>query len=233
MNQEQVGKILKKIRQDNNLSQASFAEKLGVSPQAVSKWENGKNLPDIATLKMIKKEFNVAIDEIIDGESVTLVKSNKKKLIIVGLIILLIILIIGLFIFLKNNDDGLFKFDEVTSTNTDFKVTGNVVITDERTSLIINEVLYTGSDEDILYDELSCDLYEEKNNKNTMITSCDKGVNSTLEEYLKTLKIRMDHYAKNCTMFTETKMFIEIKAINDNKTITYKIPIEINENDCN
>ena len=48
MNQEKVGKFIKKLRIDNNLTQAEFADKLGVTYQAVSKWENGKNVPDIA-----------------------------------------------------------------------------------------------------------------------------------------------------------------------------------------
>ena len=38
MNQEKIGKYIRKIRKDNNLSQEKFAEKLGVTFQAVSKW---------------------------------------------------------------------------------------------------------------------------------------------------------------------------------------------------
>jgi len=73
MDQEKVGSFIKKLRIDNNLTQLELAEKLGVTYQAVSKWENGKNVPDIATLKEISKLFNIDIDEIISGEI-----KNKK-----------------------------------------------------------------------------------------------------------------------------------------------------------
>ena len=41
MDQEKIGKLIKVIRKKNNLTQAEFAEKYGVTYQAVSKWENG------------------------------------------------------------------------------------------------------------------------------------------------------------------------------------------------
>ena len=74
MDQERIGQFIKKIRQDNKLTQKELADKLGVTYQAVSKWENGKNVPDIAILKEMSKMFNINIDEILDGE-----KKSKKK----------------------------------------------------------------------------------------------------------------------------------------------------------
>ena len=53
MNQEKISKFIKDIRIKNNLTQKDFADKFGVTYQAVSKWENGKNLPDINILKEI------------------------------------------------------------------------------------------------------------------------------------------------------------------------------------
>ena len=53
MDQEKIGKLIKKIRIEGKYSQKEFADKYGVTPQAVSKWENGKNIPDIAILKEI------------------------------------------------------------------------------------------------------------------------------------------------------------------------------------
>ncbi len=62
MDQEKIGKFIKQIRQDHHLTQKDLAEKLGVTYQAVSKWENGKNIPDIAILQIISKKFNLNID---------------------------------------------------------------------------------------------------------------------------------------------------------------------------
>lgn len=74
MDREKIGQFIKAIRKNNNLSQADLADKLGVTYQAVSKWENGKNLPDISILQQISKMFNVDIDEILAGET------KEKKL---------------------------------------------------------------------------------------------------------------------------------------------------------
>ena len=74
MDQEKIGKFIKKLRKDNNLTQDELAKKLGVTYQAVSKWENGKSIPDIAILKTVSELFNVNIDELLEGS----VKNNKK-----------------------------------------------------------------------------------------------------------------------------------------------------------
>ena len=91
MDQERIGQFIKKIRQDNNLTQKEMADRLGVTFQAVSKWENGKNVPDIAILKQISDDFNVDISEILDGEKKTTKKTNYLYPII--LVIVLIILL--------------------------------------------------------------------------------------------------------------------------------------------
>ncbi len=235
MDQEKIGNKIKTIRKENNLSQTAFASRLGVTPQAVSKWENGKNLPDISTLKEIKKEFNINIDEIIDGKFTKLNKSKTTKTILFMVFAILLCSLLVFFFFHfrnRNKPNEQFEFEEVTSLNTDFKVSGNVVKTNDRTSLIINDVIFTGKEDYILYEELTCNLYEEKENTKTIITSCNNEKNTTLTNYLENLKIRMDHYTENCSMFTETNLFIEINAINNNKTITYRIPIEIKETSC-
>ena len=83
MDQEKIGKLIKEIRKKNNLTQAEFAEKYGVTYQAVSKWENGKNIPDVSLLKEISKDFNVNIEDLLEGRVSNKNKSNKSKLIII------------------------------------------------------------------------------------------------------------------------------------------------------
>ena len=53
MNQDKISKLIKDLRKKNNLTQNEFAKEFNVTYQAVSKWENGKNLPDINVLKEI------------------------------------------------------------------------------------------------------------------------------------------------------------------------------------
>ena len=50
MNQERIGKFIAKCRKDKKLTQSELAEKLGVTDRAISKWENGRGLPDYSLL---------------------------------------------------------------------------------------------------------------------------------------------------------------------------------------
>lgn len=59
---------LKKIRKEKGLSQLKVALDLNMSREALSYYENGKRNPDIQTLKMFSKYFNVSIDFLINGK---------------------------------------------------------------------------------------------------------------------------------------------------------------------
>ena len=61
MNPDKIAKIIKDIRVKNNLSQQKFADKYGVTYQAVSKWENAKSIPDLAILTKICNDYNFVI----------------------------------------------------------------------------------------------------------------------------------------------------------------------------
>lgn len=64
-------KLYEKItlfRKKNGLSQEELAEKIGVSRQAVSKWETGDALPEITKLKALAETFNVTVDFLLDDE---------------------------------------------------------------------------------------------------------------------------------------------------------------------
>jgi len=65
-NQVNFGEKLKKCRKDRNFTQEEVAEKIGVSGQAVSKWEKGECLPDVYNLKLIGQFYNISIDDLLD-----------------------------------------------------------------------------------------------------------------------------------------------------------------------
>lgn len=60
---------IKKIRQTHKITQQEMADMLGVSRQAVSNWENDRNLPDIEMLIGISKTFQISLDQLILGEN--------------------------------------------------------------------------------------------------------------------------------------------------------------------
>ena len=62
------GNQIKNIRKKESLTQEQFAIKLNVSRQAVSNWENNKNLPDIGMLILMSNIFKISLDELIKGD---------------------------------------------------------------------------------------------------------------------------------------------------------------------
>lgn len=63
-----IGKFIKQARKGLGLTQGHLAERLGVSPQAVSKWERGDNLPDVGLMPDLAEMLGVSIDEILGVE---------------------------------------------------------------------------------------------------------------------------------------------------------------------
>lgn len=61
-----LGNKIKSLRKQRNISQETFANYLGVSFQAVSKWENGKTMPDVALIPAIACFFGISTDELFD-----------------------------------------------------------------------------------------------------------------------------------------------------------------------
>ena len=68
MQKEQFGILLTTLRKKNGISQKEMAERLAVSTSAVSKWEHGKNLPDMTMLGSIAKTLQVSCDELLNPE---------------------------------------------------------------------------------------------------------------------------------------------------------------------
>ena len=66
---ESIGNRIAKYRKEKGLTQEALAEKLGVSSQAVSKWENGASCPDISLLPQLSNELGITTDELLTGKS--------------------------------------------------------------------------------------------------------------------------------------------------------------------
>ena len=62
-----IGKRIAHLRKEKGLTQEELAGHMGVSPQAVSKWENDQTCPDISTLPKLAKLLGVSVDELLEG----------------------------------------------------------------------------------------------------------------------------------------------------------------------
>lgn len=68
MNQQVIGKFITLKRKEKNLTQEQLAEKIGVSNKTVSKWENGKCMPDYSVIEILCNELGITVSELLDGE---------------------------------------------------------------------------------------------------------------------------------------------------------------------
>lgn len=100
----EISKCIKDARQNNNISQESLAEQLGVSRQTVSSWETGKSYPDVVSVIKMSDIFNISLDKMLKEdknlvnniqEKMDTVKSNKS---IVFTILFAIIIFGGMYL---------------------------------------------------------------------------------------------------------------------------------------
>ena len=226
MEQEKFGKFIKEIRKKNNLTQKELADKLGVTYQAVSKWENGKNMPDKILIKEIAKEFNISIEEVFNGEYQRSKKENKYIKIILG--ILLILFIIGIIIITNKNND--FKFKTISTSCDDFTISGSLSYNRTKSAIYISNIEYCGQDNKVVYSKIECILYEKNNNLEKQISTYYKE-NITLESFLKEVTFSVDNYSQTCKEYSENSLYLLINATDKlSKTTSYKIPLTLKNN---
>lgn len=77
MNMVQIGCLITQLRTDLGLTQAQLAQRLDVTDKAVSKWERGKSLPDIALLNRLASELRVSVIEILSGQVLNVARSSN------------------------------------------------------------------------------------------------------------------------------------------------------------
>ena len=68
MNQTAIGSYIARKRKEQNLTQEQLAETLGVSNKTISKWENGKCMPDCGIIQKLCEALGVTLPELMDGE---------------------------------------------------------------------------------------------------------------------------------------------------------------------
>lgn len=70
MDQLKIGKFISQLRLDNDMTQEELAQRLGVSNRSISRWENGRNMPDISLFDSICELFGITLEEFLLGERI-------------------------------------------------------------------------------------------------------------------------------------------------------------------
>ena len=105
----EIGKKLKNARVQSGMTQENVAEKINVSRQTISNWENEKSYPDIISVIELSNLYSISLDVLLKGdekmiehleESTDVVKSNQKMIgaIIVNIIVVALLITLNMFI---------------------------------------------------------------------------------------------------------------------------------------
>ncbi|MBQ8140720.1 MAG: helix-turn-helix domain-containing protein [Clostridia bacterium] len=78
MDQIKIGRFIAERRKMNNMTQLQLAAKLNVTDRAVSKWENGKSMPDSSIMLDLCGELKISVNDLLSGEVVTVNDYNEK-----------------------------------------------------------------------------------------------------------------------------------------------------------
>ena len=156
MNQEKIGKFILELRKEKNMTQQELADKIGVTDRAISKWENGRGMPDLSLMKPLCQELGISINELISGEKIDkkeyqnkfeenvlntinysqkqIKKTRNKYAIIIGIIILFLLVYGTLFSIdinrMRNNEPVFFStwgFDYFPPVNLDNEKITNLI----------------------------------------------------------------------------------------------------------
>ena len=78
MDQIKIGKFIAECRRKQGLTQMQLAEKLGITDRAVSKWENGRSMPDSAIMLDLCMVLKITVTDLLNGEVVTMDNYKEK-----------------------------------------------------------------------------------------------------------------------------------------------------------
>lgn len=83
MDKVKIGQFISDCRKKSKLTQEQLSEKLGVSINAVSKWERGLNLPDVSLMKELCKTLDITLNELFEGKKLTneeIISKSEKNI---------------------------------------------------------------------------------------------------------------------------------------------------------
>lgn len=78
MDQIKIGKFIAECRKKNNMTQLQLAEKLNITDRAISKWENGKSMPDYSVILDLCRELKISVNDLLCGEVVKMDNYNEN-----------------------------------------------------------------------------------------------------------------------------------------------------------
>ena len=228
MDIDKIGKYIKEQREKLNLTQSDLGDKVHVTRQAVSSWENGKTIPDSEMLLKLSEIFSVTINEILGAETIEkatleLVNENNKKslkikkLMISFLFIIILLVLSILSIYFINNYNSIQVY-KISGRSNNFKIRDGIVMsTSEYSYFKLGDILVK---EDKEREIKKIKLYYVYNNKKIIVFQSDLNNQFFTDDY------GYQELSKSKFKKIKDKCYIEI--VYDNNKVE-KIRLELTE----
>ena len=137
MNAENIGKYIKKLRTEHNLTQEELALKLHITRQAISSWENGRFIPDIEKINDLANLYNLTIEEIYAGGKLKSTHksneifinriNNQKRKYIITLLITIFTFLLSFFIYYFLNSYKKTRVYSIDTRDKSMELAGNIL----------------------------------------------------------------------------------------------------------
>lgn len=209
MDLNKVGSFIASLRKEKGLTQVELGILLNVNDKTVSRWETGKNAPDISMLNDLSEKLDISVKELLNGErnlekdiNIEALKyynnRGKKRILISAIIAILIILLISILLF-SINKYNQYKVFKVYSSNSNLNLEGIVVLNPHRNIIVLRNIEYSDYNEGTT-DEISSKSYYVKLLSNDKIIkneiyNFDKEM--SLRDFLATYTLYVDELLKN------------------------------------
>ena len=215
-----LGKMLSKARKDKNLSQSALADKLHVSRQTISKWENNTGVPDYDLIKNLCKELDLKLGIFEKALWNYSIEDKKRKTNKVMFIILGIIIIISVFMFMLVKYKNKFEVYKVSiMENNVIKMTNGVFIKSNVNYYLQFGKITLKNEDDIKNYKIK--LYYKKDNDYRYMA--DFNANETL--VLNEKSGYGEYFGKH---FDQNNVYIDLINKSDNKVVnSYKLNFKL------
>lgn len=240
-----TGEIIEKYRREKGLTQEQFAKKLGVSNTAISKWEHGYNLPDIALLEPISKILDIDMMLLLTSENESKEErspknKNKKitKFININAFILLFLSVITIICSLVSNHYKQ-KIDKLkseqlqgyrfNSIDDEFAISGYIIFNQENSLVVLENIGYQNksrSTDSKLYDYTIITMYNDNKimfqNRYSLSPNSSESLNNILEGTVRNYKSKKPIQIKKIN-----NPFFEIKISGKSEKIEKQVILEL------
>ena len=239
-----TGQLIEKYRKEKKLTQVELAEKLGVSKSAISKWENGNNLPDITLLEPLSEILGIDKLLLFTSEYEAKEESNEKTKQVKKKDIFKIITISILFIFsiaftnyisyksykhklsiLESQETSVYRF---YSTDEEYYVNGYIIFQNGESTILFEQLKYQKKNERSIKDKIKSIEISMLVDNQKVITRYREVENDDINKSL--YQLITDNNKDKHVKIKEKELkdiFLRISIIKDKNVATKDIKLEI------